>query len=291
MEFLCQILFCGLELFRQWVDWSRQIMNCCFELLKPDGYFWEIIKDFIFPERYLTLPCTPVSTQRLQPDDIYSLFMDIINEYIPRARRYVKDSEKNCKLWQILFLFLGVMFLGASLLITICIYYTRNRLKEKIDYFYEIFRPEKRMQAAAKRSLLIAREELNRLKVNYLVQCEEVLTYDGTSTLMLKVASKLQLFDNIVTKKTRIIGRLYRLQDQQLKSTHDFKTQIINIALRFLGKYPRKLHLLVVFEERIHENKSIRRCSRQKKNHVNFLAVTKTYRIYEFYPKTGSGVV
>lgn len=293
METLCQLLFCGLELFRLWVNWFCQIMDCCIELFRPDGYLWELIKHFTFPETGLMSPsiAARMRFQRLQTDDIYSLFMAIINDSVPKARQYIKEWDKSFKLLQILFSLLGIMFLGISFFFSVYIYYTRKRLDEEIDHMHEIFKAEKRMQAAAKRSLLMAREELRHLKVNNLVQCEELQTYDGTSKLLLKVASKLQLLDNITSNKMQTTGRLYRLQDQQLKFKHVFKTQVTNIALRFLGKYPRKLHLLVVFEKRVCANKSTPTSSQQKQNRNNSLTITRTYKIFEFFPRTGSSAV
>lgn len=257
MERFCRALHPDLDLSTTCVTWFRQATEHCTDLilLKRRGpAFWTTLKNFIFPNRQTSLlnQKIPISIHpnRLSISDCHALFLDIVNDYVERAPRYSIEAATNVLLWQILYSLMGIMALGSLLVTTIFAYRKFGQSLEKpLDPLAAVFTPEKRAAAYINHNLRVLKYELQRLRVRHIIQPEEVISPDGTITLVMKVASKLNFVDGVVGSHTHCSGRLFRLQEMNSKIKSDYKTETIAKMMNFMNNYSRKLHLLVIFEE------------------------------------------
>ncbi|XP_039956712.1 uncharacterized protein LOC120772274 [Bactrocera tryoni] len=257
MEHFCRALHPDLDLSTTCVTWFRQATEHCTELIlqkRRGPAFWTTLKNFIFPNRQTSLlnQKIPISIHpnRLSVSDCHALFLDIVNDYVERAPRYSIEAATNVLLWQILYSLMGIMALGTLLVTTIFAYRKFGQSLEKpLDPLAAVFVPEKRAAAYINRNLRVLKYELQRLRIRHIIQPEEVLAPDGTITLVMKVASKLNFVDGIVGSHTHCSGRLFRLQEMNSKIKTDYKTETIAKMMNFMNNYSRKLHLLVIFEE------------------------------------------
>ncbi|XP_012154720.2 uncharacterized protein LOC105664537 [Ceratitis capitata] len=257
MERFCRALHSDLDLSPTCVSWFRQATEHCTELIlqkRRGPAFWTTVKNFIFPSRQTSLlnQKIPISIHpnRLSVSDCHALFFDIVNDYVERAPRYSIEAATNALLWQILYSLMGIMALGTLLVTTIFAYRKFGKtLQKSLDPLAAVFEPEKRAAAYVNRNLRVVKYELQRLHVRHIIQPEEVLAPDGTATLVLKVASKLSFLDGIVGSNTHCSGRLFRLQELNTTTKHEYKTEAIAKMMRFINNYSRKLRLMVIFDE------------------------------------------
>ncbi|XP_067631801.1 uncharacterized protein [Eurosta solidaginis] len=257
MEHFCRALHPDLDLSSTCVSWFRQATEHCTDLIlqrRRATAFWVSLKNFIFPSRQTSLlnQNVPISIHpnRLSVSDCHALFLDIVNDYVERAPRYATEAATNALLWQILYSLMGIMALGTLLVSTIFAYRKFGKTLEKpLDPLAAAFVPEKRAAAYINHNLRVVKYELQRLRVRHIIQPEEVLAPDGTTTLVMKVSSKLSFIDGIVGSNTQCTGRLYRLQELNSKVKPEYKTETIAKVMRFVNNYSRKLRLMVIFEE------------------------------------------
>ncbi|XP_054738240.1 uncharacterized protein LOC129244566 [Anastrepha obliqua] len=257
MEHFCRALHPDLDLSSTCVSWFRQATEHCTDLIlqkKRGTAFWTTLKNFIFPNLQTSLlnQKIPISIHpnRLSVSDCHALFLDIVNDYVARAPRYATEAATNALLWQILYSLMGIMALGTLLVTTIFAYRRYEQSLEKsLDPLAAAFVPEKRAAAFMNRNMRVLKYELQRLHVQHIIQPEELISPDGTTTLVMKVSSKLNFIDGLVSSTGHCTGRLYRLQELNSKMKPEYKTETIAKMMRFTNNYSRKLHLMVIFEE------------------------------------------
>ncbi|XP_011291285.1 uncharacterized protein LOC105261636 [Musca domestica] len=258
MEKFCRSIHPDLDLGTTCINWFRQATTKCSTLMAnvkdPTKHLWASLMDFIFPERQTGLiskqiPLT-MHPHHLTLDDCQSLFNDIVEDYVRRAPRYSEETKTVVRLWQILYSMVGIMFL-LSLLLFVKYLHGRGRRPLKIAAkAEECSHPTKCLQAAARRSLNLAKCENRHLRVLPLVQPAELITPDGAPVLAIKLKSK---YDLIGSKK--ILGtmeadsRLYSALKNDERALKECKIQTIAKALEIIGNTTRKLHLLICFED------------------------------------------
>lgn len=257
MEQFCQAVHPELELGTICVAWFRQATKHCTNLINEakdqPSFFWTTVKNFIFPERTTELvsqkvPIT-IHPHRLSIADCQSLFLDIVSDYVQRAPRYAAESTANIMLWQVLYSLMGIMALGSLLVGVIYLYSKYGQVMIKKNLLEEFFKPEKRLQALAKRSLRIAKAELRNIKVKPVAKPEDLVPKDEVQVLALKVGTKYEVLESLVAGSLQSVGKFHRSYDQYNKCKTDFKIESLNKALKFLDNNSKKLHLLVMFEE------------------------------------------
>ena len=84
------------------------------------------------------------------------------------------EAATNILLWQILYSLMGIMMLGTLFASAIFAYRKLERAISKQQREDPVFTPEKRAIATCKRSMLIAKYKLNKLRVKHITQPEEL---------------------------------------------------------------------------------------------------------------------
>ncbi|XP_023306979.2 uncharacterized protein LOC111688708 [Lucilia cuprina] len=259
MEQFCKSLHPDLELGTICLAWFRQAIKHCTELLtevKPSTtFFWTTVKQFIFPDRTTELLSQNIPIRihpkRLSVQDCNSLFLDIVRDYIERAPRYGAETKTNVMLWQVLYSLMGIMTLGSLLVGIIFTYYKYGQSKTKINLLEDLFTPESRMQVLSKRSLNFAKSELRNIHIKPVPREEDIVTADGDKVLALKIGTKYEFFESLVTGSLHSIGKLHRFHEQYSKTKTDFKIESLNKALKFVDNNCKKIHLLLMFEQNV----------------------------------------
>lgn len=257
MEQFCKALHPNMELGTVCVAWFRCAIKHCSSLMTinrlPTTYFWSTVKNFIFPDRSTEIVSqkVPISIHphRLTSQDCQSLFMDIVNDYIQRAPRYAAESMTNVMLWQVLYSLMGIMALGSLLIGIVFAYNKYGQPIEKVNHLEQIFKPEKRMAAAARRSLRLSKAEVRHIRLQPKAKPEQLLPADGVEVMALKVATKYEVLEGIIEGCLQSTGKFHRLYDQHNKTKTDFKIEALAKAMKFLDNNCQKLHLLLMFEE------------------------------------------
>ncbi|XP_037818254.1 uncharacterized protein LOC119608066 [Lucilia sericata] len=259
MEQFCKSLHPDLELGTICVAWFRQAVRHCTELLnevKPSTtFFWTTVKNFIFPDRTTELLSQKIPIgihpKRLSLQDCNSLLLDIVSDYIERAPRYGAESKTNVMLWQVLYSLMGVMALGSLLVGIIFTYNKYGQSKTKINLLDEIFKPDKRMQVLCKRSLRLAKAELRNIHIKPVAKVEDLVPADGDNVLALKIGTKYEFLESIVTGSVQSVGKFHRLYDQHNKTKGDLKIESLNRAMKFVDNNCKRIHLLLMFEQNV----------------------------------------
>uniref|UniRef100_A0A1B0BE27 Uncharacterized protein n=1 Tax=Glossina palpalis gambiensis TaxID=67801 RepID=A0A1B0BE27_9MUSC len=256
MEEFCSALHPSLQLGTSCVEWFHQATVHCTKLMtlkQSRSYLLKMLKDFIFPKKNMTVTSSdvqiPVDPQRLELQNCYSLFIEFVNDYVPRIQQFVAESATYFFLLEIVFSLLVVMVLGIMLLIAIYYHCKYSRPVEKADHTYDIFEPEKCLQVTADRSLRMAREELRRFDIKQLQQNGGVLNCGKIPILVLKAGSEPRLYNDFATSKFQTCFRLWQLQNQLLKSETGSTTEAENEILPFLSECTRGPRLLVLFAD------------------------------------------
>ncbi|XP_065368270.1 uncharacterized protein LOC135960806 [Calliphora vicina] len=257
MEQFYKALHPDLELGTVCVAWFRQAIKHCTDLLNDattqTTYFWTTVKNFIFPDRTTELISQKIpiniNPKRLSQQDCQALFLDLVSDYVQRAPRYAAESVTNVMLWQILYSVMGIMALGSMLVGIICIYNKYGQTKQELKMLDDVFSPENRMLATAKRTLRLAKAEIRNIHMRPAAKVEDILPADGAEVLAIKVGRKHEFLESVVLGNMYSQGKLHRLYDQHNKTKTDFKIEPLKKAMKFLDNNCNKLHVLLMFEE------------------------------------------
>lgn len=246
MDKACESLSPGLELGAECHNWFLQAAEHC---VQPAGSKWfGALQNFAFPVKDTSISLS-IDAHHLNFDQCNLLLMNAINDYFLKMRHYSKERKVNALCWNTLLTIIVIMAVLLFFIIAAYVYCecTNNDTQRQDGGISDVSKPEMRMVAASNISLRMAREEVRRLKVHFVVHSEEISLSVDTSVLVLRVSSHIEAFRNHICRKLQTSCRLYRAKDKHVNSKKEFPGGILNQALEVVGDYSRKMRLLIEF--------------------------------------------
>uniref|UniRef100_A0A1B0A600 Uncharacterized protein n=1 Tax=Glossina pallidipes TaxID=7398 RepID=A0A1B0A600_GLOPL len=267
MDKACQSLDLGLG--EECYNWFRQAAEHCVQAV---GSKWlEGLKNLAFPVRDTSISLS-IDARYLNFDQCNSLLMNAINDYFLKMPDYSEEQKENALCWNNL---LTTIVITAMLLFSIIAAYvycdcTKNDIQRQDGGISDVSKAEVRMVAASNISLRMAREEVRRLKVQFVVHSEEISLSADTSLLVLRVSSHMDAFSNHICRELQTSCRLYRVKDKHVNSKKEFQGGNLNQALDVVGDYSRKMRLLIQFSVNHTSDTHIRTDSANSSSQLSF---------------------
>uniref|UniRef100_A0A1A9W8Y1 Uncharacterized protein n=1 Tax=Glossina brevipalpis TaxID=37001 RepID=A0A1A9W8Y1_9MUSC len=218
------------------VNWFLQSIINCLNLLtagKSDDNLWQNISNFasfeantdFIPEN-ISIGAYP---NRLEEDACYSLLTTIITKHLKRNQQILAYSAMYALFWKICFVLFEVMIAGIIISMIKSLYNTKLRLTEEED------------------TLISTLLQGKRTEMKRLVELLQLMT----SLLIVKIDHKRNLFHSVINNKKPNTCCLYRLQDPDVTTNHDSKSEIPCYVMCFLDQNSRKF--VAVDERAIHD--------------------------------------
>lgn len=168
--------------------------------------------------------------KRLRIDACIALLENLTMDYKHRDAEYGAHLEENAMLKRVIVSLLVTVVLVVFTLILFYSNFPRAMKKEKL---------EKKALTETERAVPAIEENVNH---------RTHLAPHGTPMPVIRMRSKLELFESIFNKKLSV--RLHGLPDQQIKPNYDSETQLeLRKGLDFTRSNARKLHLLLLWDD------------------------------------------
>uniref|UniRef100_A0A1A9V6U7 Uncharacterized protein n=1 Tax=Glossina austeni TaxID=7395 RepID=A0A1A9V6U7_GLOAU len=246
MDKACESFFPGLELGAECHNWFLQMAENCVQ--PGDTQWFEALKNLAFPVRDTSISLS-IDAHHLNFHQCNSLLMEAINDYFLKMPLYSKGPKVNALCWNTLLAVIVITVMLLFFIIAACVYceFTNNDSQRQDVGISDVSKPEMRMVAVSNISLRVAREEVRRLKVQFVVYSEETSLSADTSVLVLRVSSHIDAFSNHVCRKLQTSCRLYRVKDKHVNSKKECQDGIWSQTLDAVGDCSRKMRLLIEF--------------------------------------------
>ncbi|XP_075168700.1 uncharacterized protein LOC142240839 [Haematobia irritans] len=259
MEQFCNSIHPKINLASICISWFQQTTEHCRGLINNTvtPSIWRRVKNFIFTYKNGDL-MSHNQAMWIHPDyltlkDCQILYDNIVKDYVHRNPRYVEELTENEHHRELLFSMIVVSIISA-LIGMFHLYLRYQGFKRKIPNtssheIESILEPTKCLQAVAKRSLRLAKYQIQHLKIESMISPEELIASDGSPILAIKVHSKLQFMESYISGSLNHSSHIFNVnEDCESTIVPEIETETRAKALKLLEGSCKKLHVLLLFE-------------------------------------------